>query len=90
MTTRKSKRQPIQVAPEKCAACLICQLRCSLRFLGMPDPHRAYIRIARATDRIGSDISFTDECDNCGICAEFCAYGSLTRPGKGDGSDGGE
>jgi ferredoxin len=70
---------------EKCTGCLVCQLRCSFRFEKEFNPSRSAITIHRL---VGADdeyaISFTPQCDNCGICARFCPYEALTwAKGKG-------
>ena len=81
MTTRtKKKGPPISVFMERCAGCLICELRCSLRLEKAFNPAKARIKIRRLA---GADteysISFTDECDNCGICVRHCPYGVLLQ-----------
>jgi len=74
---------PIFADPAKCAGCLVCELRCSLRLEGGFSPGKARIKIRRL---VGEDteysVSFTDECDLCGICARYCPYGTLTREKK--------
>jgi ferredoxin len=81
VTTRKGP--PIKVDASKCTGCLICELRCSLRFEKAFNPSKAQIRIRRL---VGADneyeISFTEECDNCGICARYCPYGALIQEKK--------
>jgi len=73
---------PIEVDPARCTGCLICELRCSLRFEKAFRPARAAIVIRRQTgSRDEYRISFTDRCDNCGICAQYCSYGALTQDG---------
>ena len=67
----------ISIHPEKCVDCSLCQLRCSFRFTKTFNPARAAIVIRKLNDRIGADISFTAECDSCGICARYCPYGAL-------------
>jgi len=77
------KGPPIKVDASKCTGCLICELRCSLRFEKAFNPSKARIRIRRL---VGGDneyaISFTEECDNCGICARYCPYGALIQQKK--------
>jgi len=81
VATRKGP--PIAVDPASCTGCLICQLRCSLRFEKAFNPSKSQIRIRRL---VGGDceyaISFTDRCDNCGICARYCPYGALIQETK--------
>ena len=77
MINRKDRVFDILVYSEKCVGCLICQLRCSMRFTNGFNPARAAILINTASDRLGADITFTEECDLCGICARHCPYGAL-------------
>ncbi len=87
MTNKKRKGPPINVYDEKCAGCLICELRCSLRLEKAFNPARARIRIRRL---VGADteysISLTEECDNCGICVRHCPYNALFQE-KRKGAD---
>jgi NADPH-dependent glutamate synthase beta subunit-like oxidoreductase len=77
---------PIQVDLTRCAGCRTCQLRCSLRWEGAFVPAKSKIQIARLVrDQYAEfDITFSDECDGCGICAKYCPYGALTRSRKED------
>jgi ferredoxin len=81
VTTRKGP--PIKVDASKCTGCLVCELRCSFRFEKAFNPSKALIKIRRL---VGSDneyeISFTDRCDNCGICARYCPYDALIQEKK--------
>jgi ferredoxin len=76
----KKTGPPINVFPDRCAGCMICQLRCSLRFEKEFNPSKAKIDINR---RVNSDteydISFSADCDNCGICARNCPYEALNQ-----------
>jgi NAD-dependent dihydropyrimidine dehydrogenase PreA subunit len=77
---------PILVDPSKCAGCRTCQLRCSLRWEGAFIPAKAKIQVTRLVGHgeCEFDLSFSDECDTCGICAKYCPYGALTRGRKED------
>ena len=82
MQTR-TKGPPIQIYPEKCTGCLICELLCSLRFEKTFNPVRAAIKVRRLVEEANEyDVSFTDKCDNCGICARYCLYGALVQEKK--------
>jgi ferredoxin len=76
----KKKGPLIHVHAGRCAGCLICALRCSLRFEKAFNPSKAKIKILRC---VNSDteytIAFAADCDNCGICARFCPYDALTQ-----------
>jgi len=71
-----SSKFQIIVDNNKCVGCLACALHCSFSRQGLFNPFNAYIRISTPIDR-ANDISFTDDCDNCGICARYCPYGAL-------------
>ena len=76
----KIKGPPIFADVSKCSGCLICQLRCSLRFEKEINPAKSAIRIRRlAGEKNEYDIFFTERCDNCGICARHCPYGALVQ-----------
>ncbi len=77
------KGRALTVKEARCAGCLICALRCSFRFEREFNPARAAIRVLRANnDNSEFNIIFTDQCDNCGICARFCPYGALIQEGR--------
>ncbi|MDY6881259.1 MAG: hypothetical protein V2J25_14860 [Desulfatiglans sp.] len=66
----------VEVDEEKCAGCLMCQLRCSFAFTGAFNPLEAYIYIEPPITGVRG-ISFSDECNECGLCTRVCAYGAL-------------
>lgn len=71
---------PIAADATRCTGCLICRLRCSLRFEKSFLPAKAAIVIRRQTNTQPEyRITFTDRCDNCGICARYCSYRALTQ-----------
>ena len=77
------KGAPIAVDAAKCTGCLICELRCSLRFEKAFNPSRAKIMIRKLVEGENEySIAFAEDCDNCGICARFCFYGALTQHKK--------
>jgi ferredoxin len=71
----KKKVVEIVIEPKKCAGCLMCALRCSLRYTGAFNPLKARIKINKTN---GNEIHFTEECTKCGLCAQYCIYGALT------------
>ena len=74
------KGPAIDIHPEKCTGCLICELRCSLRFEKAFNPSKARITVRRL---VGADLEYAvalgDDCDNCGICARNCPYDVLVQ-----------
>jgi len=74
----RNKGQIIEIDAMKCAGCLICELRCSLRFEKAFNPAQAQIKIRRLIESpCEYEISFADGCDRCGICVRYCSYGAL-------------
>jgi len=70
------KKNVITVNSEKCTCCLVCTMHCSHLKQGVYNPVKAYIRISNCQET-PSEVSFTDDCDGCGICAHYCPYGCL-------------
>lgn len=83
MQTRKRGR-PILSISSRCTGCLICELRCSLRFDKTHNPALAKISIRRLVNgETEYGISFSEGCDSCGICARYCPYGALIPKERG-------
>jgi len=63
--------------PEKCSGCLQCQLTCSFMFSRVFQLSAAHIQIhiKGAVYRA----MFTDQCTQCGLCADNCLFGALTK-----------
>jgi ferredoxin len=72
----KKKMVDIATDSKKCTGCLMCALRCSLRYTGAFNPLKARIRINKTNGN--NEISFAEECTKCGLCAQYCIYGALT------------
>ena len=70
-------RYRIETAPDKCSGCLRCELACSDLRTKQFILSEARIRVVMS----GSNctVSFTEECTQCGICADQCWYGALTK-----------
>ncbi|MCP4751712.1 MAG: hypothetical protein GY866_12520 [Proteobacteria bacterium] len=74
------KKYQIQVAEEHCTFCLRCQLGCSDAYTKAFNQDVARIRVV--VSEVDCSISFIDECRKCGICADNCLYGALTKAPK--------
>ena len=66
----------IRVNEEKCSGCGNCKLWCSISFDKSFNPLKAYIS-QNFFPGVGFKITFTDDCNECGICAKNCEYGAL-------------
>jgi Fe-S-cluster-containing hydrogenase component 2 len=75
------EKSKILVDATKCAQCLLCQLMCSFTHTKTFNisKSRIVIDIARRT------IVFSEECNSCGTCAHYCAYGALTIEARSRG-----
>jgi len=79
-TVAKKSSYLIYADASKCAGCMTCALRCSFRLHGTFNFAAARIQVRRLVNQANEfEITFTEECDNCGICARYCPYGALTR-----------
>jgi formate hydrogenlyase subunit 6/NADH:ubiquinone oxidoreductase subunit I len=67
----------ISVAPEECVGCLRCELACSDAYSKAFNLTAARIRVSISDVRCAID--FTEECVVCGICADYCLYGALSK-----------
>ena len=70
----------VQAAPENCSGCLKCELACSDAYQKAFNPWAACIKVTM----YGKDctIEFTDDCNQCGICADNCFFECLTKTEK--------
>ena len=69
-------KKAIEIHDDRCVGCLTCQLRCSFLKTGEFNPLASMLVIDRLVNG-DRTITFTSECDECGVCAHFCAYGAL-------------
>ena len=68
----------LRVIPELCKGCLACQLGCSIFKEGQFNPSKARIRISLEPKAI----EFTDDCDGCLLCVQYCVFGALQWVGS--------
>lgn len=67
----------IQTIPEICSGCRICLLACSSAWSHSYNPAQSRILIDDVDATKPVSITFTDECNDCGICVRYCFYGAL-------------
>jgi Fe-S-cluster-containing hydrogenase component 2 len=70
----------INVVPENCAGCLRCELACSDAHTKAFNPSSSRIRVLMSSEDYRID--FTEDCVECGICADQCFYGALSKTKK--------
>lgn len=56
----------------KCSACWQCQMMCSYHFEDEFSATKARLSIHFGDDGNPCEITFDEECDNCGICFKYC------------------
>ena len=78
-----SGRFSIATTPENCAGCLSCELACSFAFTQRYNPLLSYIQIQLSDDEKPNRITFTDDCNKCAICVQYCQYGALSLKQEG-------
>ena len=71
----------IRVYPKRCVGCLNCQLICSFLYERVFSTAKAKIMIDHMDG--GSMIGFTDECNGCGSCVDYCLYDALEKVKEG-------
>jgi len=74
--SRARNSREIIAHPEKCSGCMICALICSWTFTGAFNPFESRILINYPGD-VQRSIVFTRECNNCGVCVEYCNFDAL-------------
>jgi len=82
MSSQVQSKWQIIADPAECRRCLICQMVCSLRFYNTFNPAKSRIKIGtilRQGTRYTTEVSFTDDCNKCGLCVRYCPYGALAR-----------
>lgn len=63
----------------KCTNCLSCQMACSFNNQELTNPWAAFIKIDFDYQTYENSVSFSNECINCGLCADYCRFGALTE-----------
>jgi ferredoxin len=62
---------------EKCTGCLMCQLACSFVKTQAFSPANSFITVERVDKSETYDVGFTEDCDACGVCAQYCYYDAI-------------
>jgi len=69
-------KKKIIIHKERCTGCRICQLWCSYIHNQKFIPSKAYIKVQNEYD-LNVEISFSEDCSQCGQCANYCLYNAL-------------
>ncbi len=79
MSKRKSGK--IAITSENCTGCLRCALACS--FFKSSEKtfnlSNSKITVVPAYDLSRFEIALGDDCDQCGICVQYCEFDVLSR-----------
>lgn len=70
----------INPVPVNCAGCLRCELACSYAHTKAFNPSAGRIRVLMSDE--SCRIDFTEDCVECGTCADQCFYGALSKSKK--------
>ena len=73
------KKQVLADASE-CSGCLRCALACSFFRSGERqfNPALSRIHVLPGPEQGCFTVMLDDDCDGCGICVDYCAFGVLT------------
>lgn len=77
---------PIRIEADMCVGCLTCSLLCSFVHEGRFNPAAAHVEVKQFYES-PNEIIFSARCDDCGVCALYCPYGTLRREPLGKGAE---
>lgn len=81
-TVLYDEKTGFEIVPDLCTGCGLCQLSCTHIKHRVFSLAGAYITI----ERQGNDESFvprfTDDCDSCGFCLNYCGFDAIRKPGE--------
>lgn len=69
-----------EICAENCTGCMRCQLICSYKVNKTFGYDLARIRIKRVGFEEEYDVSFSEECNRCGLCLQYCTYNAICKP----------
>ncbi|WP_028315306.1 4Fe-4S binding protein [Desulfatibacillum aliphaticivorans] len=67
----------ISIDAASCTGCMKCGLACSELYHRAFNPLLARIQVIVKGEE--AEISFTQECTECGVCVDQCFYGALSK-----------
>ena len=62
---------------ENCTGCLMCQLACSFTKTSAFSPASSYVTVQRVGVSETYEVSFTEDCDACGVCTQYCYFDAI-------------
>ena len=79
-STSSKRGRKVVADASRCAGCLTCMLRCSFAKDGDFNLSSSRIQVRKLVGK-GNEyqITFSADCDACGVCAVYCPYDALTR-----------
>lgn len=75
-------RTGFEIWPELCTGCGLCQLSCTYVKQRVFALEGAFITIERQGTKESFVPQFTDDCDSCGFCINYCGFEAIRKPGK--------
>jgi crotonobetainyl-CoA:carnitine CoA-transferase CaiB-like acyl-CoA transferase len=78
-TTVSDGKKVVEIETAKCVGCYLCQMACSFTKHKEFNRDRSYVAVRRVGPWEDEwEVQFTDDCDACGYCANFCEYDALS------------
>lgn len=78
MLVVSTETKRMEVIPDNCVGCHLCEIACSRVKFNVANPERSYIRVEPREGEPGYwDAWFTSDCDVCAYCVSFCAFDAI-------------